>query len=215
MHISTRVDQTRILQSDEIQAVIESLDSKTTKNAAINHTLFRLSCCVVLRRCEIHGLNLGDVVTHGPRPHVRVRPETSKANSKGNRKGRKVPLWWDSGTREHLQAWQEWRFQHGGKPSSPFLIGVKAGVDPEGRLAMKAIQKRWKTAIAILGKARVSQLSVHDGRHSFASHSLQAGRSLVEVRDALGHSNVSITSIYLHMLDRNDVPDVFQKRKPK
>lgn len=209
MQINQRIDITRILQIDEIRDVIADLDAKTTLNAAINHTIFRLSCCCGLRRCEIHGLNLGDVNCSGARPFVHVRPETSKASSSGKRKGRKVPLWWDRGTLEHLKEWQEWRFQHGGSIHSPFLIVSKPGQAADGRLALKSLQKRFKTAIKTLGKARQAQLSIHDGRHSFASHSLAAGRSLAEVRDALGHSNISITSIYLHTLDRSDVPDVF------
>jgi hypothetical protein len=36
-------------------------------------------------------------------------------------------------------------------------------------------------------------------RHGFVSHALAGGRTLVEVRDAAGHSNVSITSAYLHV----------------
>ena len=209
MKINQSIDVTRILQRDEIQAVVADLDAKETLNAAINHTIFRLSCCCGLRRCEIYGLNLGDVNCSGARPYIRVRPETSKASSSGKRKGRKVPLWWDSGTLAHLRQWQDWRFSRGGNLSSPFLIVSKLGAEPDGRLAIKSLQKRWKTAVKVLGKARQAQLSIHDGRHSFASHSLAAGRSLAEVRDALGHSNISITSIYLHTLDRSDVPDVF------
>ena len=209
MQINQRIDITRILQKDEIRDVIADLEAKKTLNAAINHTIFRLSCCCGLRRCEIFGLNLNDVVCSGSRPFVRVRAETSKASSSGKRKSRKVPLWWDAGTLEHLKEWQEWRFSRGGKANSPFLIVSKPGAEPDGRLALKSLQKRWKTAVKVLGKARQSELSIHDGRHSFASHSLAAGRSLAEVRDALGHSNISITSIYLHTLDRADVPDVF------
>jgi site-specific recombinase XerD len=35
--------------------------------------------------------------------------------------------------------------------------------------------------------------------HTFISHALAGGRTLAEVRDAAGHSNVSITSGYLHV----------------
>ena len=209
MEINQRIDITRILQKDEIRTVVEDLESRKNLNSAINHTIFRLSCCCGLRRCEIYGLNVGDVITSGSRPHIRVRPETSKASSNGKRKGRKVPLWWDSGTLSHLRHWTEHRFQCGANLTSPFLLVCKPGAEPDGRIAKKSLQKRWKTACKPLGLARQAQLSIHDGRHSFASHSLAAGRSLAEVRDALGHSNISITSIYLHTLDRSDVPDIF------
>ena len=76
------------------------------------------------------------------------------------------------------------------------------------QLSGQLLSKRWRTAIKALGKERVRQLSVHSGRHSFASLSLESGRSLAEVRDALGHKNIMTTSVYLHCLSRN-VPDVF------
>jgi len=52
--------------------------------------------------------------------------------------------------------------------------------------------------------------SIHDGRHSFASIVLAAGRKLPEVRDALGHRNISTTSVYLHALDDGTVGSIFE-----
>ena len=50
-----------------------------------------------------------------------------------------------------------------------------------------------------LGPERLKALTIHHGRHTFISHALAGGRTLAEVRDAAGHSNVSITSAYLHV----------------
>ena len=41
-------------------------------------------------------------------------------------------------------------------------------------------------------------LAIHHGCHTFISHALAGGRTLAEVRDAVGHGNVTITSGYLH-----------------
>ena len=41
--------------------------------------------------------------------------------------------------------------------------------------------------------ARLRHLTIHHGRHTFISH------ALAEVRDAAGHSNISVTSVYLHI----------------
>jgi site-specific recombinase XerD len=46
---------------------------------------------------------------------------------------------------------------------------------------------------------RIGALTIHHGRHTFISHALAGGRTLAEVRDAAGHSNVSATSAYLHV----------------
>jgi integrase/recombinase XerD len=55
----------------------------------------------------------------------------------------------------------------------------------------------------VLGRERLAGLTIHHGRHTFISHALAGGRTLAEVRDAAGHSNVTITSTYLHV-DVND-----------
>ena len=47
-------------------------------------------------------------------------------------------------------------------------------------------------------------LTIHHGRHTFISHALAGGRTLAEVRDAAGHSNVSTTSGYLHVAVEDD-----------
>jgi integrase len=63
-----------------------------------------------------------------------------------------------------------------------------------------ALPKRIRTACKILGRARLETLTIHHGRHAFISHALAGGRTLAEVRDAVGHANVSITSGYLHVV---------------
>jgi len=52
---------------------------------------------------------------------------------------------------------------------------------------------------AELGPERQKTLTIHHGRHTFISNVLAGGHTLAEVRDAAGHSNVSITSGYLHV----------------
>ena len=46
--------------------------------------------------------------------------------------------------------------------------------------------------------------------HTFISHALAGGRTLAEVRDAVGHANVSITSSYLHVaVDDHEIGALF------
>ena len=47
------------------------------------------------------------------------------------------------------------------------------------------------------------ELTIHHGRHTFCSHAAKL-RTLVEVRDAAGHSNIATTSIYLHIVTDDD-----------
>jgi len=67
-------------------------------------------------------------------------------------------------------------------------------------LQRAAIRRRFLTACKILGSARARTLTIHHGRHTFISHALAGGRSLAEVRSAAGHSNVAVTSVYLHVV---------------
>ena len=54
----------------------------------------------------------------------------------------------------------------------------------------------WNTARA---KAGLSDVRVHDLRHSFASLLINSGRSLYEVQKLLGHTQVKTTQRYAHL----------------
>ena len=51
---------------------------------------------------------------------------------------------------------------------------------------------------------RLVSLTIHHGRHTYISHALAGGPNLAEVRDAAAHSNVTMTSGYLHVTIEDD-----------
>lgn len=71
-------------------------------------------------------------------------------------------------------------------------------------LSRFTLRKRFRTDCRKLGKERLEILTIHHGRHTFISHALAGGRTLAEVRDAAGHSNVTVTSGYLHVAVEDD-----------
>ena len=79
-------------------------------------------------------------------------------------------------------------------------------------LKRAAIRRQFLSACKVLGKGRLRTLTIHHGRHSFVSHALAGGRSLAEVRAAAGHSNLTTTSVYLHIAidDNGQVGNLFQ-----
>jgi integrase len=199
-------DMTKILTRRELQAVLADLKRKAarSKNTRLNLVIFRLAACCGLRASEIAHLHIDDIRVQLPRPHIRIRTGASKGG-----KPRRVPLWWDGGTLDDLAAWRGARLATGAKGDQPFVASLQAG-----REAMVfsrfTLRKRFRTACGVLGVERLRSLTIHHGRHTFISHALAGGRTLAEVRDAVGHSNVSITSGYLHIaVDDQDVGSLF------
>jgi integrase len=114
-----------------------------------------------------------------------------------------VPLWWDAGTLTDLAEWQAERLRHGDGGGDPFVCSVLAHRRGQS-IQRAAIRRRFLSACKVLGLARLRTLTIHHGRHTFISHALAGGRTLAEVRAAAGHSNVAITSGYLHVIVEED-----------
>jgi integrase len=136
---------------------------------------------------------MGDVRIELRRPHLRIRASAGKGG-----KPRTVPLWWDRGTFEDLAAWRADRMARGAESTNSFICSWQSGRE-ELTFSRHTLRKRFITACKVLGNERLKALTIHHGRHTFISHALAGRRTLAEVRDAAGHSNISITSIYLHV----------------
>jgi integrase len=191
---------TKILTRTEMQAVLRDLKRKAprSKNTRLNLVIFRLAACCGLRASEIAQLHMQDVRVEMPRPHIRIRVGCSKGG-----KSRRVPLWWDRGTLDDLAAWRADRAARGAQGGDPFIASLQAGREAL-LFSRHTLRKRFRTACRVLGMERLEHLTIHHGRHTFISHALAGGRTLAEVRDAAGHSNVTITSGYLHVAVEED-----------
>jgi len=194
------VNETMILTRSEIADVLADLHRKARRslNTRQNLVIFRLATCCGLRVSELVGLSLADICIGVPKPYIRVRKAIAKLG-----KPRRVPLWWDAGTLADIEAWKAERVEQGAAAGEPFVCSLARGSAGK-RLDRRNARNRFKAACAVLGKERQRQLTIHNGRHSFVSHALHAGRSLAEVKEAAGHANIATTSIYTHVAVEDD-----------
>ena len=154
-------------------------------NAVRLHALLELLYATGMRVTELVGL---------PEKTIRSNQRFLLVRGKGA-KERMVPL--SVKAQNVLQVYVSLRDRVPEWQNSPWLFPARS---ESGYLARQVFARDLKALAARAGIAAAA-VSPHVLRHAFASHLLQNGADLRAVQQLLGHSDISTTQIYTHVLE--------------
>lgn len=172
----------KVLSIEQIDALLDSID-KTTLSGKRDDALFELVYSCGLRISEVCTLKLANlhleerlILVHGKGDKERLVPF-------GDRAYEKILVYLNEVRPELVK----------GRNIAELFVNYRG--EPISR---KGVWKRFQELEALSGV----EAKVHTLRHSFATHLLQGGADLRSVQELLGHSDLSTTTIYTHVTDK-------------
>lgn len=172
----------KVLSIEQVDSLLDSID-KTSLSGKRDDALFELVYSCGLRISEVCTLKLANlhleerlILVHGKGDKERMVPF-------GDRAYEKILVYLNEVRPELVK----------GRNVAELFVNYRG--EPISR---KGVWKRFKELEALSGV----EAKVHTLRHSFATHLLQGGADLRSVQELLGHSDLSTTTIYTHVTDK-------------
>lgn len=188
----------KTLSQDDVSRLLETAEHKAnSKNSSLTAKLQHVRFYALLELLYATGMRVSELVAL-PKNVLNRNEPFLLITGKGN-KERLVPI--SSAARRALEIYIDIHqnyFEEKKKPdNSPFLFPATSKT---GHLARQVFARQLKDT-AISANLDVEKISPHVLRHAFASHLLANGADLRAVQELLGHSDISTTQIYTHVLD--------------
>lgn len=172
----------KVLSVEQVDALLDSIDTSTPsgkRDAALFELIYscglRISEACSLKIANVH-LDERLILVHGKGDKERLVPF-------GERALEKMLVYLNEVRPELVKD----------RNVAEFFVNYRG--EPISR---KGVWKRFKELEALSGV----DAKVHTLRHSFATHLLAGGADLRSVQELLGHSDLSTTTIYTHVTDR-------------
>ncbi len=175
----SRLPAGRALPPDEIRALFAVCDADRSSLGPRDAAMLAVLLGCGLRRSEVVGLDLGDVVTS---------EQALRVLGKGNKERL---AYMPAGTWERLHFWLDQ--VRSGVPGPLFSRIRRFDTLTDERLTDQAVYHILQVR---QGQAGIEKCAPHDLRRTFATAMLDNGEDLITVRDAMGHASVTTTQQY-------------------